>query len=366
MSSFEIRATTPDNEYEINRLIQLFARAYGSRFPLHAVYDMRFWKTGLGSRFTGVGVFEGREMVAHLAIAPDRFDRRLVHLALPACEPELLGSLGELAPGIWSLVERQARKQGWRTVSFPIFSDVKELQLLGVELFGMSEAAILPCYYPLTNLRPATVRQYRSAAAPGRPLSGLRVPLLLALRTIGAADMQAELYAPSVHLEMVRFLYEPFGLQRGFASSSGARSAAGLSADARAIERYYLHKSGVSHAFVQPSLLSGREIQQLDLRTRGQRTSYVYVSLHDPQCPFTCASLEENGFRFCGVLPAYKGRDNIVYFKAAEPVLDRELFSSARARALASYIEDYNLPRALRLLPERARNQGGYAPGARQ
>jgi hypothetical protein len=46
-------------------------------------------------------------------------------------------------------------------------------------------------------------------------------------------------------------------------------------------------------------------------------------------------------------VPAVFGHDSIFYFKETEPYVDRSPFSTARARMLSRYIEDYDLGAAL-------------------
>ena len=49
-----LRATNPDNVFDIRGIIDLFNITYGSTFPNHEVYLEDFWKERIGNRFISI------------------------------------------------------------------------------------------------------------------------------------------------------------------------------------------------------------------------------------------------------------------------------------------------------------------------
>jgi hypothetical protein len=327
-----IQAISPDNAAEIAQLTHLFCAVYGRRFPVKKVYDRHFWHSRIGSGFSSLVMRAGDEMVAHIACCTDRYDPRIVHLCFPACLPELTPRLPEIGDMVIQQLRRNSSRQGWTMLNFSAFSEIP-LSQTASSLMGFNSMAILPCSYPASDLN----RQPRASRASRRERPSRSHTINSQLFFRPEIEPARDLFVPNSHREICELLYSDLGLHRSFCEAGG-RAPAALCADRRAVERNYFPATRTSFLFLQPSLVSRAERQLFVPGSGKASTVFAIANLCDPACPALCSQLEESGFRFCGILPLYKGRDSIIYFWSDVATIEIEQFETARARTLAAYI----------------------------
>lgn len=351
MTSWKLRAACPDNDVVISSLIRLFSDAYGTSFPVSGVYDPRFWRSNMGQRFTSVMAYKDRELVAHIAVYPDRYDRTLVHLCFPACDPSELEAIHEIKPEFEELLQRLGARQGWRRISFASFGDARPLQQVAESILGTSTVAVLPGYleHPVfrsmrnRSRRPVDEFDFRDERPQAfREISDRPRSHLILSQKLIQPGVSPEIFAPKRHRIWIEKVYRDLG-----ETNLGARDASStgvIAADARAIERQYFPTTQVAHLFVQPSLATARDVFARLERSGAHTRQFVFVSLWDSKCPALCEALEEQGLQVCGILPGYRGRDYILLYvpRSSEGIeydLDRSQFSARGTQQLVGEIQ---------------------------
>ena len=341
-----VTALNPDNAVEIAQLIDLFKCCYGESYPLRKVYDPQFWRAHAGFRFTSIVALYADQPVMHLALHPERNGTDRVQLCLMANHPDLL-TTG---------VDRERLRQELRTKISEILNSLgarQNWQLLYQFIFdGIS--------YPATHTDRITHRenttetfattfcpQYLTSSSASLS-SGVQQrckDVILAQRVISTARaQQRRLYVPRAHANIVEQLYRPLGWPRSFSSSSHGRKLrdrATIPADFPAVDQRTYSRTGVSHMFLQPSLIRSEKSVIKALKNAETPSCFAFINATDPSCPSLAEKLEENSFRFCGVVPLLEGRDSLAYWRSDPQWLDSALTQS---HPLASYIKSYSLP----------------------
>lgn len=344
MNRIKIKALSPDNAVAIRGLIRLFSHVYGGTFPVKGVYDPAFWAAQLGKRFVSIVAEDGGDIVAHLAVHRDGTNPVDSFISLAVIDPAYRHSTNEIAQEAGAMIRGLARRQGWCSCTAFVYEDVRAMQAISDSIVRSKEVAILPGYLPAS---PVKARGERLSHKRFHAERGSRRHGLVTQRIFNPATVAPlTIYVPDRHREICRLLYAPLGLERRMAPNSPGHSGV---VSTGAIERSYHRGLGTYHTFVTPSGVSSHTSLEPN-GWDGSKALFVYADLGDPRCPDFAESLENQGYRFCGIVPLVRGRDSIVFFKETEPYLDRTPFESPRARMLSRYIETYDIARALDVL----------------
>lgn len=344
LNRIKIKALGPDNGVAIRGLIRLFSHVYGETFPVKGVYDPEFWAAQLGKRFVSIVAEDGGDIVAHLAVHQDGALGTDSFISLPVIDPAYRHSAADITHAAAETVRRLARRQGWRSISGFVYEDVRAMQAIPDAILRSKEVAILPGYLPA---RPVKARGERLSPRRLEAERGLRRHALMTQRIFSPSAVQPlAIFVPERHREICRILYAPLGLDRALVSDPQTPC---ITPSIDSIERSYHRGLGTHHIFVRPSGVAKHTALE-PKGWDGSKALFVYVDLGDPACPEFCASLEDQGYRFSGIVPLVRGRDSIVFFKETEPFLDRSPFTSPRARMLSRYIETYDIAQAIDVL----------------
>lgn len=368
-SSFGLKALNADDDCEVRELIRLFERAYGSFFPLAPVYQGKFWKSHAGTRFTSLGVWQGRKIVAHLAIRPDRDNPQHVQIYLPVCDADFTSAPVEIHQQLVEIVERQAERHAWELLYCFAVSDIQTMRFLADGLLGTQEVAIWPRCLP-------TASGETGAGVPYSETASYRRHITVTQKLIGSAGVNQSqapgedipLYVPAWHQQICSWLYSTLGLTRIFYTSFEHAKVKqqflpAFSADRRSVETRTYRHTKVSLSCIEPNLAGDFRQVLRQLAQVSGLYSFVSVNMRDPATPAFCLALEENGYRFCGVLPFHRGKESILYCNDAARLSSAEELGASPS-PLARYIEKYNFNRESRSTWQIPANVRRFSPRA--
>ena len=327
MDNIIVKAADSDNELEIKGIIDLFTCAFGANFPNKAVYRPDFWHKHMSSRFTSLIALQGHKIVGHLALQPGRLCPYAAQCLLPAFEPAIESHLNQLSLQAWQIIEKQAKRRGWRLAYFCEYQEFPILQKVTNESFNTVPVALVPqmnnlsleqgCPEESARTALVTVRMFNHAAPSGKP---------------------APLFVPAEHIQICSRIYGRLGLARQFLTENAPQPAANYAfpADACAVDK---RPGGAEFGavFVHPSLIG--DWGRFDYALSAAKTrSMMMVDMQDPACPSFCDKLAMYGYNFCGVLPFLYGHECVLYSRFEYKQPDARILYSAQARDLAEYI----------------------------
>jgi len=324
---------------------------YGDSYPFAGVYSPDFWRVHLGKRLTSIVAADGGDIVAHIGLLRPQIGSTDVFAVYSVLDPAYRHRVAEIATAARDTIRRLSGAQSWRSALACIYEAVPTMRSIADGVLRSREVAIVPGYFPSAAIH---ARGERISRPRLREIHAHRRHGLLTHRVFGPdTHAGAAVYLPERHREIGMLLYAPLGLERRFADQS-TDSYPPRSASKSSVERSSFRAHGSHHLLVSP--------QNVDLRAPleprswdGNAPVYLYVDAFDPRCPAVAEHLENQGYRFAGIVPVTFGRDSVVYFKETEPYVDRAPFPSARARMLSRYIEDYDLRAALDVIVPRDR-----------
>lgn len=346
-----IYAISSDDSVRIAQLIDLFQRTHGEAYPVKAVYDPEFWRAQIELRMTSIVTEIAGQIVAHVAIKPDKQEVGAVQITLPVCDQQCIEGVSVIAKKYAALIRRQCRRNSWPLLYHYVSTNCYLSTALSSELFYDNETAVCPAYL---------LRGHSELESP-QQISGTTV-FLTQLIPYPEKFTETELYLPEKHLEICRKLYEPFGLERKFSTrpkpvkNPTARKAIHIT-DLRHIE--------TAHIEVSPSLVGDVDALIKGIRPYKDYAIYLFLDLSDPFTPDFCDSLEKLGYRFSGVLPVRKGHDSLVLWKEQDIKFDSGLLYSARAKLLLEYLKHYDLNKALEIAGITKSSEVIFKPSAR-
>ncbi len=330
------RALNSDNDSEVIQVMRLFERSYGKSFPLVSVYDQKFWKTHSGSRFTSLIALDGYKVIAHLAIRPDRENPSHVQICLPVCDPDYHSLHEALHAELIALVERQSVKQGWRMMYYHVVTSLPEMKFVANSVLEAKEVAIWPFCLPPTADSGSDTRHHVLVAQKMLPSGATQKK---------STSSNNVLFAPEWHLDVCRSIYSSLEIKKAI-SAERIQDEPSLEmaypADRRAVETRSYRRTGIVLSNIEPSLVSSFKRTVVSLLEQPCPWQFVAVNMRDVKTPAFCQVLEENGFRFCGVLPYHRNRHSIVYAcQRSNKISAKELL--VPDSALAQYIENYRI-----------------------
>ncbi len=304
MSTFSYRAASPDNAFDIQSIIELFSAVYDDGYPLPNVYDPLFWRQHIGTRFTSILVYQGRKLVGHLAAQPEGKDGKMIQVLFPLCHPDAARDMDAILNLAWSVFEQQARKQNWHGVYYFAFADVPEMVRFGEQILRVKSVAVCPAYFPAWK-----------SAARGRN-SRVRTDIIIGQRFFNPdREKQRSIYISDEHSELVTRLYSALKLPREIRTAVRKDKLATypLPADRTAIETRYFAKSGIMHAYVEPSLVVNESELASHFTSPHSESTFAFVKAYDPRALEVAAWFEGNGFEFSGVLPFIHDRESLLF-----------------------------------------------------
>ena len=340
VEGIKFKALNPDDDSEVSQVVELFRRSHGESFPLAPVYDRKFWKIHAGVRFTSLVAMHERQMVAHLAIRPDRDDPSHVQIYLPLCDLELISLSQQIHGEMLSIIERQGQRQGWRMLYSLVVEDMPQMHAFANQVLQGKEVAIWPQCLPPKPGHDDQMRRHVMVMQ--------RMLQQNPQHTTG--ESPDFLFVPEAHQAICEWLYNSLGLTRVFLTHSQAHAGgrlpsshrlSALSADRRAVETRTYRQTGVTLSCVEPGLLNCFTRVFDKFRTHSTQRHFVSVNMRDDKAPGFCEALEERGYSFCGVLPMHRGKESIIYAsQRLEFLPERE--SALSTYVLGRYLENFD------------------------
>lgn len=328
-SEIKVRAISSDNLVDIGLVMRLFKKTFANCYPIQGVYDPQFWQSHIGTRFVSLVGSVGNDVVWHAALHPDKdnpSNMQLAYMVADTERPEVLGPVLEMA---WKIINNQALRNNWGLLYHFISATSLPMQALSNQTLGSVEMALCPGYLGC-------------AATPDK-----RSSVLVAQNIFNSENLpEKTLYAPKHHLDVVSYLYSSLGLARDF--EAAPKVVRPIRANLDGLELRYFNLTEVCHATLLPSKLSNYKSLLTELSSHPSKALYLFVDLADPMCPEVCNYIEDAKFRFCGVLPLIQGRDQLIYWRPQAGFKLESSLHSERAVLLASYINSYDMQRALK------------------
>lgn len=345
---------------ELGALIRLFRRVHGEAHPVAGVYSVDCWRRLCGRRLVSLVVVADDELVAHIGLYRTSPRSPDVAVAFASVDPAYERHLGDITALLRGAVRRLAITQRLGACLGVIDEETPLLSAFLEGVLRPREVAILPGF--------VTPPVSRGARPDGHMPEAGRTHGLVVHRLFGPDRLAGTpVFVPEHHREMTRLLYAPLGLERRIGTAETPASPERLS-QRRPVERFAVRAHGCHHLFVEPDLFN--PAAALEPRSwDGVTPIYLYLNALHPTCPAVAEAVENQGYRFAGILPLINGRDSLVYFKESEAYVDRTPFAQARARMVSRYIEGYDLSAALDVVVPKerivlVRNREDLSPSA--
>lgn len=321
MRHIELKASNPDNIYDIKGIINLFYLSYQDTFPNHEVYNEEFWRERIGNRFISIIAKENDEVVGHIACCPQKEDKENVQIIMPVvipCDYEQ-----EILNKLWEKVEGLAKKKSWKMAFKFITSYPQKMEQTISKIGNFNEIALYPGHKKEESLNDIqTETSY---------------PVLYSQHTFDSSKIKKEkIYVPSQYKDIVEKFYKDISIQREFANNDDNNSLLILD-DAKPVELKSYRHTGLCRLYVTPSLLPTFNKSQISFDNSRFYDALIYVNLFDSKCPLFCEFLEDMGYSFSGVIPLIDGGDYIIYTKSLENLKENH-FTKASAEALRENI----------------------------
>lgn len=324
------KLANPDNFLEIEKITELFHEVHKEKFPRTGVYNDKFWNRHLNRDLKSILIFGNDKLLGHIALKADTTNKKHLELTLPAFSSKLMPYKEKVAEIIKGLISKNAKTQSWELVYCFLFNECKNWHEISENALGMHEVALCPDYIDAKEKE-------------GEQNQDVVISVKCFSKNEISGTMPINVHIPKKHLEISKALYEPLNLNRKFKSNSTSKIGAALHAEGRAIESNYFSKASVSHTFINPSMLNDDTNTLSKLNQHPANSNYIFVNLFDSKAPSFCDRLEEYDFKFCGVLPLFKGRDSIVYFrsKGNKNIPNTKKMPTERTKNIANYINTY-------------------------
>ncbi len=312
---FRIFALSPDNDALLRKLTKLFWASYGRSYPIPGVYDLQFWKSHIGSRFVSiVGELDG-ELVCHIAYNEEVGVKGSAHLEHLVCHPDHFSQLPQIAKTLSEYLSNVAKRRSWHTLLASVKSGLPGTDTFLKEALQCKELGILPGYYPNHQLRNRPLSRNGTSGVPQSKRHSAQLFVKLFQQDF---QERKTLYIPQKHASLVLNLNDQLGLARCIDHDlrSSCESTYSLPADTPAIRTCHYYQTGVSHSFLQPSLLGTAEDYLGQIAHCSKTDSPIlFVNCEDPSAHHCVNELERYGYTFGGYLPQFFGNDQLVYFK---------------------------------------------------
>jgi hypothetical protein len=211
------------------------------------------------------------------------------------------------------MFERQALRQNWHGIYFFAFAHVPEMVHFGERILKVRPVALCPAYFPASNLRVLGTRPQNTTR---ERLATERTDIIIGQRFFAPAQEKSRsIFVNDRHSSLVKKLYQAVKLPREIRTSVTREKFASypLPADRSAIETRYFAKSGIMHAYVEPSLISSDSELSTHLVNTHAESTFIFVKAYDPRAPETAEWLERHGYEFSGILPYIHDRESLLF-----------------------------------------------------
>lgn len=307
MDTLYCKAASPDNKFEMQSIVELFEAVYGDTFPLSSVYNMQYWQQHIGKRFTSILVYQGRKLVGHLAAQPEGSDGKMVQILFPLCHPSLRDDCDQILETAWAMFEKQACRQQWQGIYYFAIAHAPEMVQFGERVLKVKSIAFCPAYFPALG-----VAQSRA----NNSLLSERADIIVGQRFFTPEhEKQRSIYVGKDHVDLVSKLYRAINLPRDIktAANRDKLSSYPLPADRSAIETRFYAKSGILHAYIEPSLLTSESELAKDFLRPHSDSTFIFVKAYDPRALEVAEWLEANEYEFSGILPFVHDRESLLF-----------------------------------------------------
>lgn len=322
------KLANPDNLVEIGNITELFREVHADNFPRTGVYSHKFWNRHLNRDLKSILIYGNDELLGHIALKAGINNKKHFELTLPAFSSRLMSQKQEVATIIRNIISKNAKKQAWELVYCFLFNECKNWHEISENALGMHEVVLCPNYIDDKNSN-------------GKENQDVIIAVKCFSRDEVSGTMPTNIHIPAKHKEISKALYKPLNLNRKFKGKTTSKIGAALHAEGRAIESNYFSKASVAHTFVNPSMLHDDTMTLGKLNGHPANSNYIFVNLFDAKTPEFCDKLEGLNFKFCGILPLFKGRDSVVYFRSQSNEAKDKKMPSERTKNIAKYINTY-------------------------
>ncbi|MCB0318823.1 MAG: hypothetical protein KDD56_08705 [Bdellovibrionales bacterium] len=331
---FTIKALSPDNDGEIRKLISLYKSVYKDSYPINQVYELDFWKTHIGTKLISVGVFLGKEIVAHFAIKNDLQSFNLKRLCLLAESSLSDTERSTLTTLLKDFLYKFCKKNQIKALYSFSYANHWIQSSIDLGHLGGTDCLLCPRYLPETH-----TKAFINSAEPGERISVLISALIPSERQVPSVYISQigdhQRIAEKTFKSMSYKLLKENKPEQDDASTSSFSS-------------YINEKIGVSHYYIKPSKVADQNRVIKNILSDSNFGQLVFVDVQDEGTPEFCHFLEEHDFKICGFSPQHNQMDAIVFFKDLEkdfPSLS--LFNSSDFEDIYKHITNYKAERQI-------------------
>ena len=319
---FTLKALSPDNDGEIRKLISLYKSIYNQTYPINQVYDLRFWKSHIGTKLISIAVYDGKEIVAHFAIKNDPQSIFLRRLCLCAEKPLTSTEVKDLRAQLKDFLSEFCMRNGIRTLYSFTYANHWINSAINLREIGGIDCMLCPRYLPETHTK----------AFINSPEKGERISVLITALIPKGFNPGVSINNIKFHTEVSSKIFSDLGFSLNKSSK--------ISSSFKGFSSYANGKMGVAHYYVKPSELSSEE--QVLSEILSANSSLVFIDIEDVGVQDFTQKLDDRGFRMCGVSPLHGNFNSIVYFRDPKPELPRlEAFNSSQFTDLYKHIKNY-------------------------
>ena len=333
-----LRATNPDNVFDIRGIIDLFNITYGSTFPNREVYIEDFWKERIGNRFISIVAERNSKIIGHIACCPHKEDPQNIQIIMPVVIP--CNEEQDILNMMWELVEHLAEKKSWK-IAYKFITSYPERMENTISMIGnFYDSAIYPGHRNYKNQEDTKLKETEG----NEVRTQTDFPVLYSQHTFDSKLIKEEIYyAPKTYEDIIKDFYLGLQLPRKLGNNKNKKITK-IYSDVKPVEIKSYKHTGLCRAYITPSLLSSFNEDALSYDTNRFDDALYYVNLLDPKCPDFCEYIESIGYSFCGVIPIIDNSDYIIYSKNIGNLKDFHFTKEASENLRALILENENIP----------------------
>ncbi len=326
-----LRATNPDNVFDIRGIIDLFNITYGSTFPNHEVYLEDFWKERIGNRFISIVAERNSKIIGHITCCPHKDDPQNIQIIMPVVIP--CNEEQDILNMMWELVENLAKKKSWK-MAYKFITSYPERMENTISMIGnFFDSAIYPGHKD-NKLSECNRNEIRTQT---------EFPVLYSQHTFDSKLFKEEIfYAPKAYEDIIKDFYLGLQIPRKLGNNKNKKISK-IYSDIKPVEIKSYKHAGLCRAYITPSLLSSFNEDALSYDTNRFQDALYYVNLLDPKCPELCEFIESLGYSFCGIIPLIDNSDYIIYSRNVNNLKEFHFTKEASENLRALILENENI-----------------------
>ncbi|MGI6680003.1 MAG: hypothetical protein ACOX3T_00680 [Bdellovibrionota bacterium] len=326
-----LRATNPDNVYDIKGIIELFNLTYGSTFPNKEVYMEDFWKERIGNRFISIVAEQNSKIIGHIACCPHKEDPQNIQIIMPVVAPN--SNEQEILNIMWGLVEDLAVKKSWKMAYKFITSYPKKMENTISMIGNFYDSAIYPGH-KLDEIATLEAKEIHTQTS---------YPILYSQHTFNSELIKNDyFYPPNAYVDIITDFYIGLKIPRRLGSDKSKKTFE-IYSDIKPIELKSYKHTGLCRIYITPSLLTSFTKDCIEYDTNRFSDALYYVNLLDPKCPDFCEYMETKGYSFCGIVPLIDSGDYIIYSKNISNLKDFHFTKEASENLRDIILKNENL-----------------------